>query len=435
MVLKLQTQTYQLRRLFQDNSFEQLCINYVNEKLQQIFIELTLKTEQEEYVREQIKWTPIKYFNNKIVCDLIEEKRPPGIFAALNDACATAHADPSAADNSFVQRTSMLASNAHFEARGAQFLVRHYAGDVMYNVAGMTDKNKDSLVKDLLDLVAGSGNQFLLTLFPDRVDPNSKKRPPTAGDRIKVSSNFSQNGSFYICSYAYQASAGALVENLMKARPSYIRTIKPNQNRSSSEYDSKAILHQIKYLGLQENIRVRRAGFAYRNTFEKMVERFYLLSPATSYAGEYTWSGDARSGCQQILKDTGIAADEWQMGVTKAFIKNPETVSQWLVRCDGISSQFSFSLSRQCGIGIGTIWRVVSSGRSAITCGTNTNAPVVFKGFGRTMQRASNMLRLGITDIKYSLVEKSGDVSVFSATVGLWAITSMSTVTVHLGRN
>lgn len=170
----------------QDNSFEQLCINYVNEKLQQIFIELTLKTEQEEYVREQIKWSPIKYFNNKIVCDLIEERRPPGIFAALNDACATAHADPAAADNSFVQRTSMLSSNPHFEARGSQFLVRHYAGDVMYNVSGMTDKNKDSLVKDLLDLVASSTNQFLQTLFPDRPDPNSKKRPPTAGDRIKV---------------------------------------------------------------------------------------------------------------------------------------------------------------------------------------------------------------------------------------------------------
>src|SRR6266436_8735071 len=118
MVLKLQTQTYQLRWLFQDNSFEQLCINYVNEKLQQIFIELTLKTEQEEYVREQIKWTEIKYFNNKIVCDLIEERRPPGIFAALNDATATAHADPTAADNSFIQRSAALTSNPHFEARG-----------------------------------------------------------------------------------------------------------------------------------------------------------------------------------------------------------------------------------------------------------------------------------------------------------------------------
>ncbi|KAL0951617.1 hypothetical protein HGRIS_008298 [Hohenbuehelia grisea] len=293
--------------IFEDNSFEQLCINYVNEKLQQIFIELTLKTEQEEYVREQIQWQPIKYFNNKIVCDLIEERRPPGIFAALNDACATAHADPSAADNSFIQRTSALSSNAHFEARGAQFLVRHYAGDVMYNVTGMTDKNKDSLVKDLLDLIATSSNPFLQTLFPDRPDPNSKKRPPTAGDRIKQ-------------------SAGALVDNLMKAQPSYIRTIKPNQNRSGSEYDTKAILHQIKYLGLQENIRVRRAGFAYRNTFEKMVERFYLLSPKTSYAGEYIWQGDPKSGCQQILTDTGIAKEEWQMGVTKAFIKNPETL-------------------------------------------------------------------------------------------------------------
>ncbi|THH29062.1 hypothetical protein EUX98_g5124 [Antrodiella citrinella] len=293
--------------IFEDNSFEQLCINYVNEKLQQIFIELTLKTEQEEYVREQIKWTPIKYFNNKIVCDLIEERRPPGIFAALNDACATAHADPTAADNSFVQRLSALSSNPHFETRGSQFLVKHYAGDVMYNISGMTDKNKDVLVKDLLDVIGTSSNQFLQSLFPDRPDPNNKKRPPTAGDRIKQ-------------------SAGALVENLMRAQPSYIRTIKPNQNRSATEYDVKAVLHQVKYLGLQENIRVRRAGFAYRNTFEKMVERFYLLSPATSYAGEYTWSGDAKSGCEKILADTGIAKDEWQMGMTKAFIKNPETL-------------------------------------------------------------------------------------------------------------
>lgn len=252
------------------------------------------------------QWTPIEYFNNKIVCDLIEEKRPPGVFAALNDACATAHADPTAADNSFVQRLGGV-SNPQFEPRGSKFLIKHYAGDVMYTVAGMTDKNKDVLSKDLLDLVAGSGNKFLQDIFPDRIDPDSKKRPPTASDKIKFSAN-------------------ALVEKLMRSQPHYIRTIKPNQNRSPSEYDSKMILHQIKYLGLQENIRVRRAGFAYRNTFEKMVERFYLLSPSTSYAGDYIWQGDARTGCEQILKDTGIAREEWQMGVTKAFIKNPETL-------------------------------------------------------------------------------------------------------------
>jgi myosin-1 len=232
--------------IFEENSFEQMCINYVNEKLQQIFIELTLKAEQEEYVREQIQWTPIKFFNNKVVCDLIEEKRPPGVFAALNDACATAHADSAAADNSFVQRLGFLSSNQHFESRGSKFLIRHYAGDVLYNIEGMTDKNKDALLKDLLNLATGSNNQFISqTLFPERIDPNSKKRPPTAGDKIKVSCN-------------------TLVTKLMQCHPSYIRTIKSNDNRSPSEFDEKRVLHQVQYLGLCENIRVRRAGFAYR---------------------------------------------------------------------------------------------------------------------------------------------------------------------------
>ncbi|KAI7904550.1 P-loop containing nucleoside triphosphate hydrolase protein [Cokeromyces recurvatus] len=294
--------------IFEENSFEQMCINYVNEKLQQIFIELTLKAEQEEYVREQIQWTPIKFFNNKVVCDLIEEKRPPGIFAALNDACATAHADSSAADNSFVQRLGFLSSNPHFESRGSKFLIRHYAGDVLYNVEGMTDKNKDSLLKDLLNLATSSTNSFISnTLFPERMDPNSKKRPPTAGDKIKASCN-------------------TLVTKLMQCHPSYIRTIKSNDNRSATEYDEKRVLHQIQYLGLCENIRVRRAGFAYRTTFDKFVERFYLLCPTTGYAGEYIWNKDARSGALEILKYNNIPTDEWQMGTTKVFIRHPETI-------------------------------------------------------------------------------------------------------------
>ena len=95
--------------IFERNSFEQICINYVNEKLQQIFIQLTLKAEQDEYVQEQIKWTPIDYFNNKVVCDLIEATRPqPGLFAALNDSIKTAHADSEAADQVFAQRLSMV---------------------------------------------------------------------------------------------------------------------------------------------------------------------------------------------------------------------------------------------------------------------------------------------------------------------------------------
>jgi len=126
-------------------------------------------------------------FDNAVVCELIEGKRPAGIFATLNDATATAHADPSAADNAFIQRSNMLTANPHFENRGSKFMIKHYAGDVLYNISGMTDKNKDTLVKDLLDLIEGSKDQFLHKLFPEKVDHDSKKRPPTAGDKIKVS--------------------------------------------------------------------------------------------------------------------------------------------------------------------------------------------------------------------------------------------------------
>lgn len=339
--------------IFERNSFEQLCINYVNEKLQQIFIQLTLRAEQDEYAREQIKWTPIKYFDNKVVCDLIEERRPPGVFAALNDACATAHADPTAADQTFVQRLNALSSNQHFQPRQGQFIIKHYAGDVSYAVDGMTDKNKDQLLKDILILVSQSSNKFVHTLFPTPVDTDNKRRPPTAGDKIKQSAN-------------------ALVETLMKASPSYIRTIKPNENKSPTEYNEANVLHQIKYLGLQENVRIRRAGFAYRQTFEKFVERFYLLSPKTSYAGDYTWTGDYMSGTRQILKDTNIPVEEYQMGVTKAFIKTPETLFALEAMRDRYWHNMAIRIQRawrnylryrtECAIRIQRFWRRINGG-------------------------------------------------------------------------
>lgn len=339
--------------IFERNSFEQLCINYVNEKLQQIFIQLTLKAEQDEYAREQIQWTPIKYFDNKVVCELIEEKRPPGVFAALNDACATAHADPTAADMTFVQRLNALSSNPNFAPRQGQFIIKHYAGDVAYAVDGMTDKNKDQLLKDLLVLVGQSSNRFLRGLFPEPVDSDNKRRPPTAGDKIKQSAN-------------------DLVSTLMKASPSYIRTIKPNENKSPTEYNDTNVLHQIKYLGLQENVRIRRAGFAYRQTFEKFVERFYLLSPKTSYAGDYTWTGDYQTGAKQILKDTSIPAEEWQMGVTKAFIKTPETLFALETMRDRYWHNMAIRIQRawrnylryriECATRIQRFWRRINGG-------------------------------------------------------------------------
>ncbi|KAL2837065.1 P-loop containing nucleoside triphosphate hydrolase protein [Aspergillus pseudoustus] len=339
--------------IFEKNSFEQLCINYVNEKLQQIFIQLTLKAEQEEYEREQITWTPIKYFDNKVVCSLIEDKRPPGVFAALNDACATAHADSGAADNTFVGRLNFLSQNPNFESRQGQFIVKHYAGDVSYAVQGMTDKNKDQLLKDLLNLVQSSGNHFVHTIFPEQVNQDDKRRPPTASDKIK-------------------ASANDLVATLMKAQPSYIRTIKPNDNKAPKEYNEGNVLHQIKYLGLQENVRIRRAGFAYRQTFDKFVERFYLLSPKTSYAGDYTWTGDVETGARQILKDTRIPPEEYQMGITKVFIKTPETLFALEAMRDRYWHNMAIRIQRawrnylryrtECAIRIQRFWRRTTGG-------------------------------------------------------------------------
>jgi myosin-1 len=343
--------------IFEKNSFEQLCINYVNEKLQQIFIQLTLKAEQEEYEREQIQWTPIKYFDNKVVCELIEEKRPPGVFSALNDACATAHADPKAADQTFVQRLNALSSNPNFQPRQGQFVIKHYAGDVSYAVDGMTDKNKDQLLKDLLLLLGQSANPFVHTLFPNQVDTDNRRRPPTAGDKIK-------------------ASANDLVSTLMKATPSYIRTIKPNENKSATEYNQANVLHQIKYLGLQENVRIRRAGFASRQTFEKFVERFFLLSPKASYAGEYTWTGTYESGAKQILKDTNIPTEEFQMGTTKVFIKTPETLFALETMRDRYWHNMAIRIQRawrnylryrtECAIRIQRFWRRVNGGMEFI---------------------------------------------------------------------
>lgn len=298
--------------IFEHNSFEQICINYVNEKLQQIFIQLTLKAEQDEYVQEKITWKEIKYFNNKVVCELIEDVRPkPGLFAALNDSIKTAHADSDQADQVFAQRLVPLSENKNFEDRRGKFIIKHYAGDVAYEVAGMTDKNKDNMLRDLLEMLSCSANTFITeALFPPHLLGalmDLKKRPETASDKIKRSAN-------------------ALVDTLSRCQPSYIRTIKPNQTKRPKEYDNLQVMHQIKYLGLKENVRIRRAGFAYRTTFEKFVERFYLLSPKTGYAGEYTWPGDHLGAVREILKSCFVPEDEFQLGTTKVFIKKPETL-------------------------------------------------------------------------------------------------------------
>ena len=247
--------------IFEKNAFEQFCINYVNEKLQQIFIELTLKSEQEEYLKEGIQWTPIDYFNNKIVVELIESKKPPGIMAVLDDICFTMHAQNDGADEKFVQvfepfylfvmnyqgshlkkKLGMSCSqNKHFQGMQRQFVIHHYAGSVTYDCDGFADANKDTLFKDLIQLMQMSTNTFIVALLPEEIDESDKKRPTTMSFKIK---NQSQE----------------LVDTLMRSVPSYVRCvlgfnatqnnnlsfyfrcIKPNETKRPKDWDSKRYL-------------------------------------------------------------------------------------------------------------------------------------------------------------------------------------------------
>ncbi|KYQ89843.1 myosin IB [Tieghemostelium lacteum] len=294
--------------IFQKNGFEQFCINFVNEKLQQFFIELTLKAEQEEYVREGIKWEPIKYFNNQIVCDLIEGKTPPGIFSLLDDICYTIHAQSTGTDQKFIEKmTGLYDGHLHWRAMTGAFAVKHYAGEVTYEAEGFSDKNKDTLFNDLVEAVQCSKMPFLAHLFKD--DDTSglqKKRPTTAGFKIKN-------------------SAAELMKTLALCTPHYVRCIKPNETKKPKDWEQSRVKHQVQYLGLLENVRVRRAGFAYRAPFERFLRRYKKLSSKTwGLWGE--WKGDAKEGCRMILQDLNLEQSKWQMGTTKIFVRHPETV-------------------------------------------------------------------------------------------------------------
>uniref|UniRef100_A0A8C5SFQ8 Myosin IF n=1 Tax=Laticauda laticaudata TaxID=8630 RepID=A0A8C5SFQ8_LATLA len=291
--------------IFKRNGFEQFCINFVNEKLQQIFIELTLKAEQEEYVQEGIKWTPIEYFNNKVVCDLIENKvNPPGIMSILDDVCATVYAKGEGADQTLLQKLqSGVGTHEHFNGSSSGFIIHHYAGKVSYDVNGFCERNRDVLFTDLIELMQSSEFAFIRMLFPEKLDADKKGRPTTAGSKIKKQAN-------------------DLVNTLMKCTPHYIRCIKPNETKRPRDWEESRVKHQVEYLGLKENIRVRRAGFAYRRIFHKFLQRYAILTPETWPR----WRGDERQGVQHLLRSVNMDVDQYQMGRTKVFVKNPESL-------------------------------------------------------------------------------------------------------------
>ncbi|XP_017692109.1 PREDICTED: unconventional myosin-Ia [Lepidothrix coronata] len=301
--------------IFQDNGFEQFIINYCNEKLQQIFILMTLKEEQEEYVREGIQWTPVEFFDNSIICNLIENSTS-GILAMLDEECLR----PGVVnEDTFLTKLNQLfATHKHYESKETQnarrvmdtslparcFRIHHYAGKVTYNVTGFIEKNNDLLFRDLSQAMWAARHALLRSLFPEG-DPQkvSLKLPPTAG-------------------FQFKSSVAMLMKNLYSKNPNYIRCIKPNDTKSAMVFTPELVRAQVRYLGLLENVRVRRAGYAFRQLYGPFLQRYKMLSPRTWPR----WAGSDREGAEVLLADLAYPKEELAFGHTKIFIRSPRTL-------------------------------------------------------------------------------------------------------------
>ncbi|XP_014748035.1 PREDICTED: unconventional myosin-Ia isoform X2 [Sturnus vulgaris] len=301
--------------IFQDNGFEQFIINYCNEKLQQIFILMTLKEEQEEYVREGIQWTPVEFFDNSIICNLIENSTS-GILALLDEECLRPGVVNE--DTFLAKLNQLLAKHKHYESKETQnarhitdislpprcFRIHHYAGKVTYNVTGFIEKNNDLLFRDLSQAMWAARHSLLRSLFPEG-DPQkvSLKLPPTAG-------------------FQFKSSVAMLMKNLYSKNPNYIRCIKPNDTKSAMVFTPELVLAQVRYLGLMENVRVRRAGYAFRQLYGPFLERYKMLNRRTWPR----WNGGDREGTEVLLAGLAFPAEELAFGHTKIFIRSPRTL-------------------------------------------------------------------------------------------------------------
>ncbi len=183
------------------------------------------------------------------------------------------------------------------------FRLKHYAGDVIYTVEGFIEKNTDSLYKDMLYALNASQKPLFKELFPEAQNQTDLKRPETVATQ-------------------FRSSMQHLMSDLMSKNPHYVRCLKPNNSKEANKFDMDLVKHQCRYLGLLENVRVRRAGFCYRLSYTKFLERFKMLCKKTWP----NWKGSAQDGVLNIMKALGISAEEFACGGTKIFIKSPKTI-------------------------------------------------------------------------------------------------------------
>ncbi|URE07310.1 DIL domain [Musa troglodytarum] len=280
---------------FKCNSFEQFCINFTNEKLQQHFNQHVFKMEQEEYTKEEINWSYIEFVDNQDMLDLIE-KKPGGIIALLDEACMF----PKSTHETFAQKLyQTFKNNKRFvkpKLSRTDFTICHYAGEVTYQANHFLDKNKDYVVAEHQELLCASKCSFVASLFP-----------PLPVETAKAS-KFSSIGS------RFKLQLQALMETLSSTQPHYIRCVKPNNVLKPAIFENSNVIQQLRCGGVLEAIRISCAGYPTRRTFYEFLLRFGLLAPEF-LEGNY----DDKIACQKILDKMGLKG--YQLGKTKVFLR------------------------------------------------------------------------------------------------------------------
>ncbi|PSN59854.1 myosin-2 [Corynespora cassiicola Philippines] len=308
---------------FAKNSFEQFCINYANEKLQQEFNQHVFKLEQEEYLREQIDWTFIDFADNQPCIDLIEAKL--GVLALLDEESRL----PMGSDEQFVTKLHhhFAADKQKFYKKPrfgkSAFTICHYAVDVTYESDGFIEKNRDTVPDEHMEVLKASSNKFLNEVLDVAAQIRDKETAQTAsakpgavasaGRRIAVNRKPTLGGIF-------KSSLIELMSTINSTDVHYIRCIKPNEAKEAWKFEGPMVLSQLRACGVLETVRISCAGYPTRWTYEEFALRYYMLVPSSS------WTPEIRNMATAILKKAlgdgkNDGTDKYQMGLTKIFFR------------------------------------------------------------------------------------------------------------------
>ncbi|XP_025996496.1 myosin heavy chain, muscle isoform X14 [Solenopsis invicta] len=303
--------------IFDFNSFEQLCINFTNEKLQQFFNHHMFVLEQEEYTREGIEWAFIDFGMDLVACiDLIE--KPMGILSILEEESMF----PKATDKTFEEKlnNNHLGKSPNFlkpkppkpGQQAAHFAIGHYAGNVPYNITGWLEKNKDPLNDTVVDQYKKSSNKLLVEIFADHPGQSGD----AGGGGGGKGGRGKKGGGFSTVSSSYREQLNNLMTTLRATQPHFVRCIIPNELKQPGVIDSHLVMHQLTCNGVLEGIRICRKGFPNRMVYPDFKLRYKILAPAAVDKAK-----EPKDAAAAILDSTGLDADQYRLGHTKVFFR------------------------------------------------------------------------------------------------------------------